>query len=352
MRKKNQGELTLIDGFIPKNKGKNEVLEAIDKVIQWKPIEKILEKNYPKGKSTTGRIPYAPLLLLKMTLIQTWFQLSDEQLERHLNDTLSFMKFCHIGLNDQVPDATVIVRFRQFLQEKNLLEKCLETINKQLEQHQLILKAGVIIDASITQAARKPQGKKVYEVTTKEGNPDTDQKEVTLTAKPSKKPGDTEASWAKKGNKFYVGYKRHCAVDVDTGLILSVLTSQASEHDSPYLPKLLKKLSLSSSTPIYTDKGYAGQPNESFLDQRSLKSRIQRKAHRNRPLSKWERVYNQLISSYRYRVEQVFGSIKGWFGGGISRYVGLKKMHAQHVLEAIAYNLYRIPGLIKGAIVA
>ena len=56
-----------------------------------------------------------------MTLIQTWFQLSDEQLERHLNDTLSFMKFCHIGLNDQVPDATVIVRFRQFLQEKNYL---------------------------------------------------------------------------------------------------------------------------------------------------------------------------------------------------------------------------------------
>ena len=29
-----------------------------------------------------------------------------------------------------------------------------------------------------------------------------------------------------------------------------------------------------------------------------------------------------------------------------SRFVGLAKTHAQHVMEAIAHNLYRAPGLI------
>ena len=32
--------------------------------------------------------------------------------------------------------------------------------------------------------------------------------------------------------------------------------------------------------------------------------------------------------------------------GGTARYVGLAKTHAQHVMEAIAHNLYRAPGLI------
>ncbi|MDD7273725.1 MAG: transposase, partial [Prevotellaceae bacterium] len=48
----------------------------------------------------------------------------------------------------------------------------------------------------------------------------------------------------------------------------------------------------------------------------------------------------------RYRVERTFGSIHRWFGGGTARYVGLAKTHAQHIMEAVAYNLYRTPGII------
>ncbi|MDK7763771.1 IS5/IS1182 family transposase, partial [Prevotella bivia] len=35
-----------------------------------------------------------------------------------------------------------------------------------------------------------------------------------------------------------------------------------------------------------------------------------------------------------------------WFRGGTARYVGLAKTHAQHIMEAVAYNLYRTPGII------
>ena len=38
--------------------------------------------------------------------------------------------------------------------------------------------------------------------------------------------------------------------------------------------------------------------------------------------------------------------MRRWFRTGKTRYVGLTKTHTQHLLEAIAYNLYRAPGII------
>jgi IS5 family transposase len=62
--------------------------------------------------------------------------------------------------------------------------------------------------------------------------------------------------------------------------------------------------------------------------------------------SVWEKCYNKLMGRSRYKMERVLGSIKRWFGGLEARYVGMAKTHGQHVLEAIAYNLYRLPGII------
>ena len=70
------------------------------------------------------------------------------------------------------------------------------------------------------------------------------------------------------------------------------------------------------------------------------------KAYRNRPLTPWQVRFNKLISKTRWVVERTFGSIKKWFGGGIARYMGLKKTHTQHVLQAIAYSLKRAPVII------
>ena len=56
--------------------------------------------------------------------------------------------------------------------------------------------------------------------------------------------------------------------------------------------------------------------------------------------------HDKLVGRNRYKIERVFGSIKRWFGGLTARYVGLVKTHGQHVLEALAYSLCRLPGLI------
>ena len=70
------------------------------------------------------------------------------------------------------------------------------------------------------------------------------------------------------------------------------------------------------------------------------------KAYKKKPLRATQLKFNKLISKVRYKIERTFGSIKIWFKGGTARYVGIEKMHTQHIMEAIAYNLYRSPAII------
>ncbi|XOD66963.1 MAG: transposase [Flavobacteriales bacterium Tduv] len=52
------------------------------------------------------------------------------------------------------------------------------------------------------------------------------------------------------------------------------------------------------------------------------------------------------MSKTRWVVEPIFSSIKRWFFSGKARYKGLIHVHVQHLMEAMAHNLYRSPGII------
>lgn len=130
------------------------------------------------------------------------------------------------------------------------------------------------------------------------------------------------------------------------GLVLAVSTTKASSHDSGHLPLLWNKLDLKPGSRLYADKDYSGLPNETLLKKKNLKSGIQKKATRKHPLSSTAKRFDKLVAKTRYKVERVFGSIKSWFRSGKACYIGLDKMHTQHVMEAIAYNLYRAPNII------
>ena len=161
------------------------------------------------------------------------------------------------------------------------------------------------------------------------------------------KPGvDSEARWLKKGKKLHFGYKKHTLTDKD-GLVREIQTTSANVHDSKGLKPLLKKAGKKNlADRLLADKGYQVPDNKKLLKELGIKNRIQHKAYRNRPLTEWQKIFNRLISRLRYVVERTFGGMKRWFGAGKARYKGLAKVHGQHVMEAIAYNLYRAPGLI------
>ena len=273
-----------------------------------------------------------------MTLLQTWYNLSDYGIAEQVNDTLSFMRFCGLQLEDDVPDHSVVCRFRKALNQSGAWDVLLQQINSQLTKRGIFVKQGAaMVDASITPTPRKPKGKSSY--TLSEGQ------EPPL-AKALKPGGDQAARWVKKGGQLQYGYKRHYLAEAQEGLVLAVHTTPANAHDSPHLENCLRKVPLPQRSRVLADKGYCSQANEALLRSRGLRSGIQRKAYRNRPLTIWEKRYNQRIARSRYKIERIFGSIKRWFGGLTARYVGLMKTHGQHVLEAMAYNLYRLPGII------
>jgi IS5 family transposase len=137
-----------------------------------------------------------------MLLIEIWYGLSDERVEAMVNDSLSAMRFCGLCIEDDVPDHSVLSRFRSELTRKKSFDRLLKKVNRQLLQHGVILKHGAgIIDASITESPFCPKGTPTYEVVEDrkedERSEEETQKETqTINEIKREKPGvDTEARY-------------------------------------------------------------------------------------------------------------------------------------------------------------
>ena len=328
---------------------KSEFFAQINTLIDWKPVEKLLHNYYRKGKSAVGRESYPALLLFKMTLLQTWYGLSDYELEDQVNDRISFSRFVGIPLDAAVPDHSVICRFRGELNKRNAYEKLFTEINRQLEQHNILVRTGVIVDASITDSPRKPRGKQEYEIVKDReediAKEDADKEETAKLVKKVQPHVDPDAAWIEKQKRYRFGYKLHEGVDPN-GLILGVHTTPANESDIKNLKPVLDKIKLEPRATVEADKGYKSAENDEVVKARGLRNRIMFKGARNRKITHWQGVFNKAVSRTRYKVERTFGSMRRWFGSGTARYVGLAKTHSQHLLEAMAHNLYRAPRVI------
>lgn len=330
---------------------KSTFFKQMNELLDWDIIRSIIEKHYTKGKSATGKPAYDGILLFKACLLQTWYGLSDYEVEDRINDSISFGYFCGMNIDELSPDHSTISRFRKLMTEQNAYERLFKEINKQLEAHAIIVKTGAIVDASIIDSPLKPKGKASYKVAEdREDQPreaselekETQSKAVQKEVQPSV---DTQAAWVKKAGKLRYGYKKHHVTD-NEGLVLGVVTTAANVNEISNLEDVLDSAGLPENITLKADKGYQSKKNEALLEDRKLKNHILKKAKKNKPLTKWEKKFNKAIGQTRYKVERTFGSIKRWFGGATARYRGLEKMHTQNLMEAMCYNLYRSPGII------
>lgn len=319
---------------------KAEFFNQMDTLIDWRPISNIINKHYTKGNSAVGTPSYNGLLLFKMCLLQTWYGLSDYEVEDRINDSISFSKFCGLTLEQVSPDHSTLSRFRTIMTKSNAYEKLFKQMNKQLEKHKIIVKTGVIVDASVIDTPLKPKGKVTHQVTQDR----VDEQEVEI-IKEYTDSVDKEASWVKKAGKLRYGYKKHHVTD-EEGLVLGVVTTKASVNEISNLEEVLDAAELPKGIPVKADKGYQSEKNKELLKSKELKNHILKKAKKNQPLTSWEMRFNKLVGKTRFKVERTFGGIKRWFNGGTARYKGIAKMHTQNLLEAICYNLYRSPGII------
>jgi IS5 family transposase len=319
---------------------KAQFFEQINTLLDWKKISNLINTHYIKGKSATGKPSYDGLLLFKMCLLQTWYGLSDYEVEDSVNDRLSFSYFCGLTIEQIAPDHSTLSRFRTAMTKVGAYELLFKEINNQLEDHKIIVKTGAIVDASVIDTPLRPKGKTTHKVTEDR----KDETEVKI-EKEYPESVDKDATWLKKGGKYRFGFKKHYVTD-NEGLVIGVHTTTASKNEISNLEEVLESADLPKGIPLKADKGYQSKKNEKLLKSRGLKNHILKKAKKNKPLTKWEKRFNKLVGKTRFKVERTFGGIKRWFSGGTARYRGLEKMHTQNLIEAISYNLYRSPGII------
>lgn len=326
---------------------KGNFLKQIDQLINWDSVEQAIAVHYSPISDAAGRPAYSGLLLFKMLLVGIWNGgLSDESVEEMANSNLHVMRFLGLSLEDDVPDHSVLSRFRTRLTAAKAWDGLLEEINRQIQLHDIMVRKGYHVDASITQSPRKPKTKPTYEVVSdrEERDDEPNAKEAMRVIEVDQPGVDNEARWVKKSDKSVFGYKQHTVVD-DNGLVLAVETTAANCHDSKSLLGLLDKANIQSGVRIHADKAYSSQKHRDALKSRGIKNGIQDKAAKNNPLKRRQLKRNRLITKARYVVERTFGSQVRWFNAKTLRYLGLAKAHAWHILLAMAYNLKRLPKL-------
>ena len=229
---------------------KNTFFTQINNLLDWEAISAVISSHYKKGKSVTGKPGYDGLLLFKMCLLQTWYGLSDYEVEDRVNDSISFGYFCGLTIDQVAPDPSILSRFRSAMRKTGTFELLFKEINVQLSAHKIIVKTGAIVDASVIETPLRPKGKANHAVTRDR----EDEQEVSV-RKPYPSSVDTDAFWLKKRGKYHFGYKKHIVTD-EEGLVLGVVTTKASVNETGNLPDVLDAAALPEHIALKADKGY------------------------------------------------------------------------------------------------
>lgn len=311
-------------------------MDKLNLVTDWEIFRPVLNDVLaPKEqKGPGGASHYDYVFMFKILIIQRYYNLSDEQTEFRINDSLSLQRFLGITLSDKVPDCNKIWEFRERLTKAEAVKKLFKLFDQMLENQGIVGKAGVIVDASFVDVPRqrnhREENKKI-----KEGEVPEDWKDNPH--KLSHK--DTDARWMTKNKERHYGYKNHAKVDVKSKFVREYAVTDASVHDSQVVEPLLNEKD--NRKPFYADSAYVGPAVAGILEKFKMINRIHEKGYRNKPLTEKQKIKNKRKSRIRVRVEHVFGFVENSMNGSTIRTIGKVRAETQIGLMNIVYNLSR-----------
>jgi transposase, IS5 family len=318
---------------------KGDPLEKIARVVPFESfraeIEAAVLTPANEKKSNAGRKPIDVIVMFRMLVLQSAYNLSDEQVEYQVRDRLSFTRFLRLGIEDRIPDGTTLWLFREALGKAGLIEKLFERFGQHLETKGYIARGGQMIDATIVPVPKQRN--------TREENEEVKAGKTPKAWKqnPAKnRQKDKDARWTKKHGKSFYGYKNHVNADAKRKLIRQYEVTDASVHDSQQFDGLLNQANTSAD--VYADSAYRSAETEAKLNLRGLRSRIHRRANRNHPLSKVQEDANRRKSRVRARIEHVFGAQQTAPGGRIVRTIGIARAKVKIGLQNLVYNIRRL----------
>jgi IS5 family transposase len=211
-----------------------------------------------------------------------------------------------MGINffdEQVPDATTLLKFRHLIEKNKIGEQLFKAINYVLEQGGAMMKGGTIVDATIINAPSSTKNRE--------------------------KSRDPEMHSTKKGNEWRFGMKCHIGVDAGSGYVHTIMATAANVHDIEEAHKLIRE----DDDVTYGDSGYVGiEKRDEIKNDKHLSTVEYRIVRRPKSLPKisenaydWDRMIEHRKSSIRCKVEHPFHYLKNKFGFRKVRYRGIAK---------------------------
>lgn len=325
------------------DKGGDPLLK-LNRTIDWEIFRPALETLRDKErKSNAGRPPFDAVMMFKILVLQSLYNLGDDATEYQIRDRLSFTRFLGLSLGDRVPDAKTIWLFREQLTEAQLIGTLFARFDEHLNANGFAARKGQIIDASIVAAPRQ-RNTREENATIKQG-----QTPAAWDENPNKqRQKDVDARWVKKNGVNHYGYKNHLCVDAKHKLIRQWAVTDAAIHDSQIFEELLDEDNTCRA--VWADSAYRNPRILKTLEEWGLRERVQRKGVRGRPLGERERRGNRTRSKVRSRVEHVFGVQAMRAGSLLLRSIGIWRARCKIGLRNLAFNLDRFGHLttVKG----
>ena len=301
---------------------RDEFLEIMEEVIPWGQMVEIMMPYYPSGER--GRPPRGAEKMLRMYLLQNWFNLSDEGVEDAIYDSYAFRKFMGISFcgNDQAPDATTLCKFRKLLDENGITKMFFDSMKEFLDKHGKLMHGGTIVDATLIDAP--------------------------TSTKNQEKSRDPDMHQTQKGGQWYFGEKFFVGVDAGTGYIHTTEVTPGNTAEVTVAHKMIRE----DDEVFYGDAAYAGIEKREEIKRDSLLSSIDYRVNLQKPYRKnkwisgagtyWYRYIEWQKSRVRSKVEYAFFIIKRIFHYKKVRYRGLHKNRTQAYMLCTCANLFML----------
>lgn len=262
----------------------------------------------------------------RLLVIQFLEDYSDREMERAILENLAVKWFCGYRISEATPDHSFFGIFRKRLGTQNL-KNIFDQVNDKLRQDGLIGDAFSFVDATgiITKTALWDERDKAIENSESKLN----------NANVAKYAHDKDARYGCKGkDKFFYGYKRHCAVDMKQGMITKVAATPGNMGDDKALKHVCPKDGM-----VIADKGYDTKFAQVMARKKGCHLRAIKKITRkdkNKNFDSW-------LSKVRMPFESTFSKLHTR-----TKYRGIAKVQFQVIAEAIAYNLKKLIVAARG----
>ena len=317
MERRSKG-LTLADGMLadlggPRTAG---LLERLEAATPWDQLAQVVKPLYRNTSAKGGRPNVPIVVMLKITLMQRWFGLSDPAMEEAILDRLSFRRFLGLGAADEGIDHSTIALFRERLHDAGLASELFDIVNAHLREKGLIVDEGTSVDATILEAPR--------------GRPRKDD--------PDQSSKDKTATHTKKRGQIHYGYKAHVASDKNA-MVTDYRLDTAKVHDINHFEDLTQNEP--DGGKVYADSAYRDTKRRKKLEDRGVFYGVMHRRVRGQgELTQEQKHHNRLCAKVRGLCEMPFA----WLlrsGRKRTRYRGLRKTGTDFGLWAMGYNLWR-----------